>query len=505
MAAVELLARVAFKPNCELENVRASLLLRRIARMCDYVSGYPENTAGDARTIPYVRDNGFYLRFSSETPERVLFAIRKSFFVEDCILMDAQSTPPPFVASSEAEESSPVEGPAATFDLFAGAMANDQGLLLLLAHFDEIRRSLRPYAADHPEDRRLGDLAFAHERATDALRTAVARSRVEPFNRISPSLHQLVDDQAHRSGVEVDLEVMDNQMELDRTVLSTLEEIVKRVLRVVVRNYIESPDKRLAEGKPRRALVRIRIESDGATVVCRCNHDGRRFDARAAGKVAQDNGMLARPLDLYTDDEIGRLSILPYLLANGDNKEMEPAFELSEIGSMLHRAGGRGEVRNRTDGVTETALYLPVPYIAFGIALFSLGEQRFGLPASQIERFEAFREGRLERDEEGRAFYCDGSGERYLLLNDIHSGLSTAEQPSAVILMSTQDAHGALATSTVDGYEHATVNRIPDILERKMLRQAGCLGYSLLNDGSLCTVLNARYLLSAERGRKEQL
>ncbi|WP_417331590.1 hypothetical protein [Gordonibacter urolithinfaciens] len=72
----ELTVRVVLKPNCGLENTRASLVMRRIAPLCDNLSCHPHSVKSDRSTIAFLRDHGLYLRFSSPTPEQVLLTIK---------------------------------------------------------------------------------------------------------------------------------------------------------------------------------------------------------------------------------------------------------------------------------------------------------------------------------------------------------------------------------------------------------------------------------------------
>ncbi len=139
-----------------------------------------------------------------------------------------------------------------------------------------MHRKLHEHAENQPQDRELSSIVFSHAQVVDELRTAVARSRIEPFDRMAPSLETLVADYGRRFGVLVDLDIVDGHMALDRSVLASMKEIIKRVIRSCLRDGIEQPEHRVATGKPPRATLRLRLESDGSEVVCRIEHDGSR-------------------------------------------------------------------------------------------------------------------------------------------------------------------------------------------------------------------------------------
>ena len=535
MADGELIAKVVFKPNCGLENTRAALILRRAAPLCERLSCFPDRVKQDPGTIPYLRDNGLFVRFLSSTPERVLLALRGSFFVESCALVDDESVIPPIstfesVAWGSAETSS--ERNAAL--PFSDRDARDEDLIALMLRLDRIQQSLCACLAKRPPDRALESIAFTHKQTVDSLRTAIARSRVESLDRAASSLRSLVSDYARRFGVEVDFNVSHRNVALDRSVLSHMEETVKRFMRSCIQASIERPDVRRAAGKPERASLRMTVDNDGPDVVCRIEHDGLPFDARAVGERAQQRGLLARPLEDYTDEELGRLMMLPRFILASEGDIHDEFTDIGEIGAALHRGSGSGTVRNTDHGTVVVDLRFPVPFTVLEVALVRTGDTRFTLPVEQIERFEAFDEGRLEQ-----RGACADQGSRYTVedgtslpltnrlacapapanaqtiadakdsttvrgpMDERQSGAASpatrssslaAKNPTLAIVLDAREEKHVLAADAVEGYERAALNRLPRLLERRTVREVGCIGYTTFADGSIYPVLSARYL-----------
>lgn len=315
-----------------------------------------------------------------------------------------------------------------------------------------------------------------------------------------PSLRTLVEDCCHRFGVAADLEVTDSRMALDRSVLAPMEEIVKRVVRACLRDGIERPEEREAAGKPPRALLRLRLEGDGSEVACCIEHDGHPFDIRQVGKRAAERGLLARPLDSYTDDEIGSLVFLPGFFGAGGGGTTGSTTPFNEVGSLLQHAGGRGEVRNTERGTLEIALRFPVPFTVVEAALVRTGPSRFALPAQQIARFEAFRPEQV--DLMGArplpAAYRTEDGKVLPLVNPPESDSPfQTENPAYALLLEAAGERRILVVDAVDGYERISVRRLPSLLNRRSLRAAGCFGYASLKDGTTCGVVSVRHLLEA--------
>lgn len=505
----ELIAQVTFKPNCDLENTRASLIIRRIARLCERVSCYPTNVGGDTGTISYLRDYGLYVRFCSAQPEQVLLTIRSSFYVETCTLVhDADDIPVYEALPSTADEHWTHDAARPSTAFQSGDDKRNTELVRQLLHFDDVRRRLRTCASRHPEDRELDDLAFLQEQTADALRTLVARSRMQPFKTITPSLQALTASYAARFNVEAELKTTATDLEVDQSVLGSLEEIIKRLIRVYIRDSIESPEERRAAGKPTQATIRISVETDGTTVICRCEHDGRAFQAQRAGKLAQEKGLLTRDLSTYSEKDIGRIVLMPHFLADSEDR-FGSAFKMKEISSILHQNGGHGSLCNTDHGTVEIALFLPVPFIALDVALLRCGANEVAIPAFRIERFERFcaervhaaHDGAGETSEVGSfSYHCEG-GTSYPLVNGGASPLS-AERPQLVAFLSSHEGRAALLIDEAEGYEHVVVHPLPRALERSMA-DVNSMGYAVLADGSPRLVLNVVLMITSLKGGVE--
>lgn len=509
----ELTVQVMLKPNCGLENTRASLVMRRIMPLCDTASCHPSTIKSDRSTIAFLRDHGLFINFSSPAPEQVLLTIEKSFFVDRCIIVSDQDAIPAY--RKTAIEADGTEGPAfAPSSAFASENAPDgreNELTNLLARFEEVHRKLQGHAESLPQDHTLSNIAFSHAQVVDELRTAVARSRVEPFERIVPSLRTLIADYSQRFGVLVDLDIADSHIALDRSVLAPMKEIIKRVMRSCIRDGIEQPEHRIAAGKPPRATLRLRLENDSSEVVCRIEHDGRLFNPRSIGLQAVKRGLLTRPLEAYTEEELGALLLAPGFITASENAVSNMFSQFNEIGYLLQRVGGHGEVRNTDHGTLEIALHVPVPFTIMEVALLRTGSTPFVLPAQQIARFEAYRAERIEtgyddaleprlesRPTARSAFYAGEDGKHSKLLNgpDSNSPLK-AERPLFVLFSETAGERHCLAVDAVDGYERVSISQLPPLIDHGPMRKAGCFGYALLKDGAPRAAVSIRHLLNA--------
>jgi two-component system chemotaxis sensor kinase CheA len=110
---------------------------------------------------------------------------------------------------------------------------------------------------------------------TASLQEAVMQARMRPIGEIWNQFPRLVRDLALRCGKSVELVMEGSETELDRTILEATKAPLTHVVRNAIGHGIETPDRRIAAGKPpagrlhlhafhQDGLVHIEVSDDGA-------------------------------------------------------------------------------------------------------------------------------------------------------------------------------------------------------------------------------------------------
>jgi len=104
--------------------------------------------------------------------------------------------------------------------------------------------------------------------------------------------------------IEVQLE--GEQIELDRRIISALEESLIHVVRNAVDHGLEPESERRKAGKEPVGLLRLRASSEGSSVHLSVSDDGRGVDIKRVLKVARDRGIInnADPVNLTQEETL---------------------------------------------------------------------------------------------------------------------------------------------------------------------------------------------------------
>ena len=118
----------------------------------------------------------------------------------------------------------------------------------------------------------------ALQRVSRLIRDTTLELRMVPVDELFSRFPRVVRDLADRSGKEIELRIVGQETRLDRTIVERLSDPMIHLIRNAVDHALESPDERLAKGKPRVGRITLWAGHEGDRVAIRVEDDGRGLD-----------------------------------------------------------------------------------------------------------------------------------------------------------------------------------------------------------------------------------
>lgn len=224
---------------------------------------------------------------------------------------------------------------------------------------------------------------------SDDLREQVMKLRMVPIGGIFRKHHRTVRDLAVSLGKRARLVLFGEDTELDKLLVEALDEPLMHAVRNAVDHGIETPDERVAAGKPPEGEIRLSASHHGNLVVVEIADDGRGIDPRALRQRALERG-------LYTETQLAEL----------DDREVldvifRPGFSTAATVSQVSGRGVGMDVVRQTiitqlkgtiditsvhgQGTTFT-LRLPLTLAIIQVLIASAGGEVFAIPLDVVER-----------------------------------------------------------------------------------------------------------------------
>ncbi|MHB1644579.1 MAG: chemotaxis protein CheA [Acidithiobacillus sp.] len=384
----------------------------------------------------------------------------------------AGDPPPPEkrIADSAAKTPAPPasmsrEAPESTLRVDAGrldAVMNQVGELVLLRNrLSSAVSSMKTEQDDMARITREMDLAVSDIQGT------VMRLRMQPCKRLFQQLPRIVRDVSRQLDKRVLLEMLGEDVEIDKTVVDALSGPMTHLIRNSLDHGIELPKDRLSAGKPAEAVLRVMAIHLGDKVRIEVSDDGRGIDRRFVTEKAISKGVITR-------EQASRLSeqdALELIFHPGFSTR-DQATDLSGRGvgmdvvrETVRKLRGRLEIETTLGQGTRIVMEFPLTMAVLPVLYIRLRDETYALPISAVDSLMDIASGRLHGSG-GQMLYTTESGQTVRIINMgglLHEkNLEVGREPVEGILMGRE----LLLVSAVMGNEDSVVKPI-DFLENE--------------------------------------
>src|SRR5690606_22496745 len=127
-------------------------------------------------------------------------------------------------------------------------------------------------------------LLLQQARVNTELQEGLRRTRMAAFGRLRPRPGRVVRPASAEVGKQVNLEVLNAEGEMDRSVLDRMMGPLEHMLRNAVDHGIELPAARNQRGKSETGRITLDLQREGGEIVLRLSDDGRGVDLQAVDR-----------------------------------------------------------------------------------------------------------------------------------------------------------------------------------------------------------------------------
>ena len=330
-------------------------------------------------------------------------------------------------------------------------------------------------------------------RCSHALQAIVMQVRMIPVEAVFLRFPRLVRDLSSKLGKHVELELVGQDTELDRTVVDALGDPLVHLVRNALDHGLETPAEREAAGKPAAGTVRISARHAGGNVVLTVADDGQGVDRHAVAAKAVRAGLIAPE----QADAIDMARAIELLFTPGfSTRDQADDISGRGIGMDAVRAKVRelgGEVLLTSEpGVGSTAqIRLPLTLAIMSALLVRAGGRVFGIALDRIDRTVRLVDHPVRSAAGQRMLVV---GDAVLPLYDAAAALGhqRADDCEFAVIVQSHERSIALAVSTLIGQRELVTRPLPaDLAEL-----APVSGAAVLSDGEIALLVDCDALMT---------
>ncbi len=334
------------------------------------------------------------------------------------------------------------------------------------------------------------DDLIAQGRQARELQRDLLRTRMMEFEGISERLYGVVRQASKDAGKQVKLDITGGTLEIDRGVLDRMAPAFEHMLRNSVAHGIETPQQRLAAGKPATGTITISLHQEGNDVSVTFSDDGAGLNLARIREKAQANGLVA-PGQALSDDDAANMIFMPGFSTAASVTELAGrGIGMDVVRSEVQALGGRIETSTQPGAGTSFKLVLPLTTAVTQVIMLRMGELTIGVPANLVEIVRrlnsseleaAYQNGRIDYGDEQVPFFWSGALLQASARSHEHAGKT---QP--VVVLRSAGQRLAIHVDEVLGNQEVVVKN----LGPQLSRLPGLAGMSVLASGAVVLIYN---------------
>jgi two-component system chemotaxis sensor kinase CheA len=231
---------------------------------------------------------------------------------------------------------------------------------------------------------------------TTELQAGVMKTRMQPIRNIWSKLPRVVRDLSVVCGKSVGVEMVGEDTELDRTIIEAIKDPLSHIVRNAVDHGIETPDVRVARGKPAAGRLCLRAFHEGGQVNIEISDDGGGIDPERTRKKAIDRGLVSPERAAHlTEREILSYIFLPgFSTAEQVTNVSGRGVGMDVVKTNIEKIGGTVDVQSRPGHGTTLKIKIPLTLAIIPALIVKSFGERFAIP--QVSLLELVR---LEGDQ----------------------------------------------------------------------------------------------------------
>ncbi|HRP24999.1 chemotaxis protein CheA [Thauera sp.] len=322
------------------------------------------------------------------------------------------------------------------------------------------------------------------------LQNAVMKTRMQPIGRLFQKYPRIARDLARSLGKDVELVLVGEETEIDKTMIEDLSDPIIHLIRNAVDHGIEDAAARAAAGKPQKSLVRLEARQEGDHIVIMVADDGRGIDAERLRAKALAKGLISDEEASTMDDRQSyNLIFLPgFSMAEKVSDVSGRGVGMDVVRTNIQKLNGSIEIKSQLGKGTTLLINLPLTLAILPVLLVRLGEQPFAVPLSMVREILPIVPESIQ-DVGGRAtMVVRGEVLPIVPLSSL-LGWPRERVPQYGVLMQAAEWSFILAVDSFAGREDAVIKSLDDF------RPKGVAGVTTLSNGQIVLILDMKELL----------
>jgi two-component system chemotaxis sensor kinase CheA len=337
------------------------------------------------------------------------------------------------------------------------------------------------------------------EQLTREIQDSVMAIRAQPVKSVFQRMPRLAREVAAMTGKSVRVITEGEATEVDKTVIERLADPLTHMIRNAIDHGLESPERRLAAGKPEEGLVRLSALHRSGRIVIEVADDGAGIDRPRVKAIAVERGLVA-PEATLSDEEIDNLIFMPGFSTASEVSDISGrGVGMDVVKRSIQALGGRISISSRPGLGSTFTMSLPLTLAVLDGMVVTVGGQTLVAPLTAI--VETLQPKASDVHGMGGESRVIAIRDSFVPLIDVGRALGFRSAPLeattgvALLIEGEGGARAALLVDAIQGQRQVVIKS----LEANYRQVPGVAAATILGDGRVALILDIDTIVAVSR------
>ena len=328
------------------------------------------------------------------------------------------------------------------------------------------------------------------------LQNAVMKTRMQPIGRLFKKYPRLARDLARSLGKDVELVLVGEDTEMDKTMIEDLNDPLVHLVRNAVDHGVETIEGRIAVGKPEKSQVELSARHEGDHILITIADDGRGMRPEVIRSKAIEKGIITSEVaNTLDEDQCLELIFLPGFSTKDEISSVSGrGVGMDVVKTNIQKLNGSIKIDSIPGRGSVFTISLPLTLAILPVLILRLGEQSFAVPLSMVREILSVTPGQLQRISGRATMVVRGEVLPVLPLAQLIGWDASDKEPEVGVLMQFGSSSFILSADGFAGHDDVVIKSLDTF------RPKGVAGVTMSSEGDIVLILDIKELLSDVRG-----
>jgi len=329
-------------------------------------------------------------------------------------------------------------------------------------------------------------------RNTGDLHEGILRIRMVQINQIFSRFPRLVRDMSKKLGKQIQLEIIGEDTELDKSVIEELLDPLMHCVRNSLDHGVENPDVRTKAGKSEEGRILLSARNEGNLIVIEITDDGAGIDVEVVRKKAISRGVIHQSKNL-SDLEAYNLIFEPgFSTAKTVTDISGRGVGLDVVRKQIEKLNGTVTVWSEKGMGTTFTIRLPLTLAIIQGLLVRVGTEVYAIPITSVAESHRVKQSSINMIDGYEVFNVRDEVISLMRLGNIFRIPTTVDSEyKFIVIVGSGDKKMGLMVDSLIGEEDVVIKPLLD----KYTNSPGIAGATILGDGTVSLIIDVAQLL----------